>query len=83
MTPQLGVNVAGIRMANPIMTASGCCGYGQELAEVFPGVRPFLDRLSQRGLKMAVLTRNSRQSAQAVLSRLALASYFSPAIFQG
>jgi dihydroorotate dehydrogenase (NAD+) catalytic subunit len=36
MTPDLSTTVAGIKMANPIMTASGCCGYGQELGEIFP-----------------------------------------------
>ncbi len=28
--------IAGVEFANPIMTASGCCGYGEELATVFP-----------------------------------------------
>jgi dihydroorotate dehydrogenase (NAD+) catalytic subunit len=36
MTPDLRVSIAGLEFANPIMTASGCCGYGEELAEVFP-----------------------------------------------
>ena len=35
MTPSLKVTIAGVEFANPIMTASGCCGYGEELAEVF------------------------------------------------
>lgn len=35
MTPDLSVTIAGVTFANPIMTASGCCGYGEELAEVF------------------------------------------------
>lgn len=30
------VSLAGVEFANPIMTASGCCGYGEELAEIFP-----------------------------------------------
>lgn len=30
------VNLAGVELANPIMTASGCCGYGQELANLYP-----------------------------------------------
>jgi len=34
--PDLRVTIAGIELANPIMTASGCCGYGEELAEAFP-----------------------------------------------
>ncbi|TET94373.1 MAG: dihydroorotate dehydrogenase [Candidatus Zixiibacteriota bacterium] len=28
--------MAGVEFANPIMTASGCCGYGEELAQLFP-----------------------------------------------
>ena len=35
MTPDLKVTIAGVVFANPIMTASGCCGYGEELAKVF------------------------------------------------
>ncbi len=36
MTPDLKVTIAGVEFANPIMTASGCCGYGEELHRVFP-----------------------------------------------
>jgi len=36
VTPDLKVSIAGVKFANPIMTASGCCGYGEELAQVFP-----------------------------------------------
>ncbi len=36
MTPNLSITLAGCHLANPIMTASGCCGYGEELAEIFP-----------------------------------------------
>ncbi len=36
MSPDLKVEIAGIKMSNPIMTASGCCGYGEELAGIFP-----------------------------------------------
>ena len=36
MTPDLRVTIAGVEFANPIMTASGCCNYGEELAQVFP-----------------------------------------------
>ena len=35
MTPDLRVTLAGVEFANPIMTASGCCGYGEELAGIF------------------------------------------------
>jgi dihydroorotate dehydrogenase (NAD+) catalytic subunit len=30
------VSIAGVEFSNPIMTASGCCGYGEELANLFP-----------------------------------------------
>jgi len=36
VTPDLRVNIAGVELANPVMTASGCCGYGEELSQVFP-----------------------------------------------
>lgn len=36
MTPDLKVTIAGVEFDNPIMTASGCCGYGEELAQAFP-----------------------------------------------
>ncbi len=36
MTPDLSVEIAGVKFKNPILTASGTCGYGEELAEVFP-----------------------------------------------
>jgi dihydroorotate dehydrogenase (NAD+) catalytic subunit len=36
MTPDLRVTIAGVEFANPIMTASGCCNYGEELSRVFP-----------------------------------------------
>ena len=36
MTPDLKVTIAGVEFANPLMTASGCCGYGEELADIFP-----------------------------------------------
>ncbi|HKK21868.1 MAG TPA: dihydroorotate dehydrogenase [candidate division Zixibacteria bacterium] len=35
MTPDIKVKIAGVEFATPIMTASGCCGYGEELAEIF------------------------------------------------
>lgn len=36
MTPKLGVSIAGVDFANPIMTASGCSGYGEELSSLYP-----------------------------------------------
>lgn len=32
----LSVDVAGIRCAHPVWTASGCCNYGRELAALYP-----------------------------------------------
>jgi len=34
--PDIGVTIAGVPFTTPIMTASGCCGYGEELANLFP-----------------------------------------------
>ncbi len=36
MKPNLAVNIAGVEFTNPIMTASGCCGYGEELENLYP-----------------------------------------------
>ncbi|MDF1543507.1 MAG: dihydroorotate dehydrogenase [bacterium] len=36
MTPDLKIEIAGTKFDNPIMTASGCCGYGEELAKMYP-----------------------------------------------
>ena len=35
MKIDLSVNIAGVKFNNPILTASGTCGYGEELSEVF------------------------------------------------
>jgi len=35
VTPDLRVSIAGVEFVTPIMTASGCCGYGEELSEAF------------------------------------------------
>jgi dihydroorotate dehydrogenase (NAD+) catalytic subunit len=34
-TPDLSINIAGIRMKNPVLTASGTFGYGEEISEVY------------------------------------------------
>ena len=34
MTPDLSVQLAGLRLKNPIMTASGCFGYGLEMTDL-------------------------------------------------
>jgi dihydroorotate dehydrogenase (NAD+) catalytic subunit len=31
----LSVEIAGVKLANPILTASGTCGYGEELADLY------------------------------------------------
>ncbi|OEG69982.1 hypothetical protein ATZ36_01730 [Candidatus Endomicrobiellum trichonymphae] len=36
MTPDLNVNFAGIKLKNPVLTASGTFGYGYELADLIP-----------------------------------------------
>jgi dihydroorotate dehydrogenase (NAD+) catalytic subunit len=36
VTPGLDVTIAGVRLNNPVMTASGCSGYGEELSQVIP-----------------------------------------------
>lgn len=33
--PKLAVNLAGIKMKNPVMTASGTCGYGREYRDFY------------------------------------------------
>lgn len=35
MMPDLTVEIAGVKFKNPILTASGTCGYGEELAQIF------------------------------------------------
>jgi dihydroorotate dehydrogenase (NAD+) catalytic subunit len=35
MTPDLRVEIAGVKFKNPILTASGTCGYGEELADIY------------------------------------------------
>jgi dihydroorotate dehydrogenase (NAD+) catalytic subunit len=35
VSPDLSVEIAGVRFHNPILTASGTCGYGEELSEIF------------------------------------------------
>lgn len=34
-TPDLAVNIGGIRMKNPVITASGTFGYGEEMSELY------------------------------------------------
>ncbi|MDD2569386.1 MAG: dihydroorotate dehydrogenase [Clostridia bacterium] len=48
--PNLAVEFAGIKMKNPVMTASGTCGYGRELNRIFP-----LERLGGISVKGTTL----------------------------
>ena len=34
MNPDLAIQLGSISLKNPVMTASGCCGYGLELADL-------------------------------------------------
>ena len=36
MTPRLSVTIAGVTLANPIVTASGAFGFGREYATLYP-----------------------------------------------
>ncbi|MCX6825961.1 MAG: dihydroorotate dehydrogenase [candidate division Zixibacteria bacterium] len=54
MKPDLSVVIGGIKFKNPIWTASGTCGYGEELAEVFD-----LSRLG--GMVTKSITSNPRE----------------------
>ncbi len=53
MTPDIKVTIAGVEFDTPIMTASGCCGYGEEMAEAFP-----LDKLG------AIVTKSITQEVR-------------------
>ena len=33
---KLGVNIAGVSFKNPVITASGCCGFGREYDKMYP-----------------------------------------------
>ncbi|MBQ8669669.1 MAG: dihydroorotate dehydrogenase, partial [Oscillospiraceae bacterium] len=32
----LAVNIAGVELKNPVITASGCCGFGREFLDFYP-----------------------------------------------
>lgn len=46
----LNVNIAGVAFKNPIITASGCCGYGREYDKFYPMER--LGGVSLKGMTM-------------------------------
>ncbi len=35
-TPEMGVTIGKLKMANPVMVASGCFGYGEEISKFYP-----------------------------------------------
>ena len=35
ITPDLSVEIAGLKLKNPVMVASGTFGYGQEYSDLF------------------------------------------------
>ncbi len=49
-TPDLSVNVGGILMKNPVLTASGTFGYGEEMAEIYDLSR--LGAVTVKGLSL-------------------------------
>ncbi len=51
--PDLSVEFAGVRLRNPVLLASGTCGYGEELA-------PFLDLRELGGIVAKSLTLEPR-----------------------
>lgn len=51
MKPNLSLDFCGIKLKNPIMTASGTCGHGLELAEFFPIEE--LGAISVKGMTLA------------------------------
>jgi HAD superfamily hydrolase (TIGR01509 family) len=53
---------------------------GAAAATILPGVVDLLEELQSRGLPLAIVTRNSRSSAEHVLKMLGLEGYFSPVI---
>lgn len=50
----LGVNIAGVALKNPVITASGCCGYGREYDKLYP-----IERLG--GISVKGTTLHERQ----------------------
>ncbi len=51
MKPNLSLDFCGIKLKNPIMTASGTCGHGLELSEFFPVEE--LGAVSVKGMTLA------------------------------
>ncbi len=47
----LGVNIAGLRLKNPVLSASGCFGYGEDMTDFFPPSQ--LGGILTKGLSLA------------------------------
>jgi dihydroorotate dehydrogenase (NAD+) catalytic subunit len=60
--PRLEVEVAGIKFHNPILTASGCCGYGLEFEPLFDLSR--IGGICTKGLSAKPLQGNPPQRIQ-------------------
>ena len=54
--PDLSVNIAGLRLKNPVMTASGTFGYGKEYADFFDLNR--LGALITKGISLKPMAGN-------------------------
>ena len=46
----LKVNIAGVEFKNPIITASGCFGFGREYEKMYP-----LEKLGGMSLKLSLI----------------------------
>jgi dihydroorotate dehydrogenase (NAD+) catalytic subunit len=60
--PRLEVEVAGIRFHNPVLTASGCCGYGLEFEPLFD--LSIIGGICTKGLSSRPLQGNPPQRIQ-------------------
>jgi dihydroorotate dehydrogenase (NAD+) catalytic subunit len=60
--PRLAVEVAGVRFKNPVLTASGCCGYGLEFEGLFDLTR--LGGICTKGLSARPLQGNDPRRIQ-------------------
>ncbi len=64
--PRLEVEVCGIRLRNPILTASGCCGYGLEFEPLFD--LSIIGGICTKGLSARPLQGNPPQRIQETAS---------------
>jgi dihydroorotate dehydrogenase (NAD+) catalytic subunit len=60
--PRLAVEIAGVRFKNPVLTASGCCGYGLEFEPLFDLAR--LGGICTKGLSARPLQGNDPRRIQ-------------------